>query len=378
VTDEASPVRPTVAQLRRDDAAWDAFVAGSSTPFHLQQTPWAVSKRPNGWTSIRVVADGGSGPIGAQVLIRKLGPGPFGVGYAARGPVATTWDEPSLAAFTAALRKAARTHYLTHVTVDPGMEDVSVALLLRHTGWKDADAVQHDRSRVVDLSGGEAAAWGALRSKWRQYVGKATRGGAVVIEGDRGDLPAFHAILADTAQRTGFFHRTLASYEAVWDAYRPTGQASLLLARTGAGDPVAALFLVRCGPRMTEPYGGMTDAGADSRANYLLKWEALRRSIAAGCTLYDMWGLAHPGIEQFKAGFGGYEVHYVGAFDLVTLPLLRDVMVTGRRLWVRGARRFLMRTPKEPTAAPAAAPATADQPAPTAPAGDDLGPGGPA
>ena len=89
-TDPVAPdlaIPPTVAQLRRDDAAWDAFVAGSSTPFHLQQTPWAVSKRPNGWTSIRVVADGGSGPIGAQVLVRKLGPGPFAVGYAARGPV---------------------------------------------------------------------------------------------------------------------------------------------------------------------------------------------------------------------------------------------------------------------------------------------------
>ena len=333
-----------LATLRRDDAAWDAFVAASSTPFHLQQTPWAVSKRLNGWSVIRVVADGGSGPIGAQVLVRRLGPGPFAVGYAPRGPIATTWDEPSLAAFTAALRRAAKRHRLTHVTVDPGTEEVSVAALLHHTGWKGADAVQHDRSRIVDLTPGEAAVWGELRSKWRQYVGKATRAGVVVVDGERSDLPAFHDILADTARRTGFFHRTLASYEAVWDAYRPSGAARLLLARDGGGATVAALFLVRCGARMSEPYGGMTDAGAESRANYLLKWEAIRHAIEAGCGLYDMWGLAHPGIEQFKAGFGGHEVRYIGAFDLVTLPFLRDAMVHGRRLWVRGARRFLPRT----------------------------------
>ena len=329
--------------LKRDATAWDAFVAASSTPFHLQQTPWAVSKRPNGWTAARVVADGGSGPIGALVLVRRLGPGPFAVGYIPRGPIATTWDEPSIAAFTTALRNAARRLRLTHITADPGTEDVAVAALLRHSGWKDADAVQHDRSRVVDLSGGEEAVWGGLRSKWRQYVGKATRSGVVVVEGARSDLPAFHAILADTAERTGFFHRSLTSYEAVWDAFRPSGAAQLLLARTAGGEAVAALFLVRCGARMGEPYGGMTDAGAESRANYLLKWEALRRSIDAGAGLYDMWGLAHPGIEQFKAGFGGHEVRYVGAFDLVTLPLLRDVMVHGRRLWVRGARRLLIR-----------------------------------
>ncbi len=352
-TGRAVEAGPSLAALRRDDATWDAFVAASATPNHLQQTAWAISKRPNGWTSTRVVADGGSGPIGAQVLVRRLGPGPFAMGYAPRGPIATTWDEPSVAAFTAALRRAAWRHRLTHVTVDPGREDVSAALLLRHCGWRDADAVQHDRSRVVDLAPGEAAVWAGLRSKWRQYVGRATRSGVAVREGGRADLPAFHAILADTAARTGFFHRSLASYEAVWDAFLPTGQASLLLAHTSDGVPVAALFLVRCGDRMAEPYGGMTQAGADSRANYLLKWEALRRSIAAGCDTYDMWGLAHPGIEQFKAGFGGHEVRYVGALDLVTLPILRDAMVLGRRLWVRGVRRLRLRGTTGPMASTA-------------------------
>jgi lipid II:glycine glycyltransferase (peptidoglycan interpeptide bridge formation enzyme) len=61
----------------------------------------------------------------------------------------------------------------------------------------------------------------------------------------------------------------------------------------------------------------MTQAGADSRANYLLKWEAIRSSKEAGATSYDMWGLAHPGIAHFKTGFGGREIRYIGAWDLV-------------------------------------------------------------
>jgi lipid II:glycine glycyltransferase (peptidoglycan interpeptide bridge formation enzyme) len=227
------------------------------------------------------------------------------------------------------------------VTVDPGLEGSETAAVLRAAGWRPTDPVQHDRSRLVDLRVGESALWADLRSKWRQYVAKAQRAGIVVEDGSREDLPAFHAILAATAGRTGFFHRSLSSYQAVWDAFAPSGSARLLLARTPAGTPVAALFLVRCGSRVTEPYGGMTDEGAASRANYLLKWEAIRRSAADGATEYDMWGLAHPGIEQFKAGFGGREVRYVGAWDLVTLPLLRDAVVLGRRAWVRLARRRL-------------------------------------
>jgi lipid II:glycine glycyltransferase (peptidoglycan interpeptide bridge formation enzyme) len=88
---------------------------------------------------------------------------------------------------------------------------------------------------------------------------------------------------------------------------------------------VATLFLIRAGPRVVEPYGGMTAAGGESRANYLLKWEAIRTSKEQGATSYDLWGLATGGIAHFKTGFGGREVRYIGAWDLVLDPLGRQV-----------------------------------------------------
>ena len=65
----------------------------------------------------------------------------------------------------------------------------------------------------------------------------------------------------------------------------------------------------------------MTAAGARSRANYLVKWEAIRSSHEAGAVAYDMWGLVHPGIRQFKAGFGGREITYIGGWELAIDPL---------------------------------------------------------
>jgi lipid II:glycine glycyltransferase (peptidoglycan interpeptide bridge formation enzyme) len=64
----------------------------------------------------------------------------------------------------------------------------------------------------------------------------------------------------------------------------------------------------------------MTDEGADSRANYLLKWEAIVGFKRAGFATYDLWGLATGGIAQFKEGFGGRQVDYVGARDLPLRP----------------------------------------------------------
>jgi lipid II:glycine glycyltransferase (peptidoglycan interpeptide bridge formation enzyme) len=333
---------PSLAALRTDDAVWDAFVAGNELGFHTQLTAWARVKAANGWHQTRVVADGGSGPIGAQILVRRIGPGPFGVGYSPRGPVATTWDAASLEAFSTAVRRTARRLRLSHVTFEPPLEPETLpgaVPLLRDAGWRKGDVVQPARTWEVPLARPEEELWSGLRSKWRQYVGKARRAGTVVTEAGREDLPQFYEIFRGTAQRTGFIPRTYDSYVQVWDAFAPSGAAKLLFARHAGGEPAAVLFLVRCGGRVVEPYGGMTPEGAASRANYLLKWEAIRRSNDEDARVYDMWGLAHAGIEQFKVGFGGREAGYVGAFDLVTLPILRDAVVTGRRLWVPLARR---------------------------------------
>jgi lipid II:glycine glycyltransferase (peptidoglycan interpeptide bridge formation enzyme) len=84
---------------------------------------------------------------------------------------------------------------------------------------------------------------------------------------------------------------------------------------------VATLFHFTCGDRAAEAYGGMTDAGAESRANYLLKWEAIRAFRNEGFAVYDLWGIATGGIAQFKEGFGGRQVDYVGARDLPLQPM---------------------------------------------------------
>jgi lipid II:glycine glycyltransferase (peptidoglycan interpeptide bridge formation enzyme) len=80
----------------------------------------------------------------------------------------------------------------------------------------------------------------------------------------------------------------------------------------------------------------MTAAGGESRANYLLKWEAIRSSKQQGAATYDLWGLASGGVAWFKTGFGGREVRYVGPWDLVLDPLGRqayEAAVRGRFWW---------------------------------------------
>ncbi len=356
-----APTRPSVVDLAPDAAAWDAFVVHATPGSYLQTTAWAEVKAPNGWTPLRFrgtrpVALGetdlvapqedatGAGDedrpeeageetaFGVQLLIRKPRPLPWAFAYAPRGPVFEQWNPATLEAFTGALRPALASTGLrvSHVRIEPEIElngpvdvDGDFRHALRRCGWRAGTAIQPARTRQVDLRADEEALWGDLRKKWRQYVNKARNGGVRVVDATVDRLPEFYSIYQETARRAGFVIRTYESYLGVWRAFARLGMARLLMAEGSDGTGVATLLVLRVGDRVIEPYGGMTAAGAESRANYLLKWEAIRTSRAQGAVSYDMWGLSHEGIERFKSGFGGREIDYIGAWDLVLDPLGR-------------------------------------------------------
>jgi lipid II:glycine glycyltransferase (peptidoglycan interpeptide bridge formation enzyme) len=354
-----------------DPESWDRFVEASEPGSYLQLSGWATVKAANGWSAHRLVTDadvvraahagvaggmhadtGAQGPasprIGAQILVRRPRPMPWAFAYAPRGPVAAIWNAETIEAFTheARSRLPAAAGRVSHLRVDPEIEldgpfdpDGGLRHALRVAGWRPSNPIQPNATRLVDLRADEEALWGDLRKKWRQYVNKARSGGITVVESGSERLPDFYRIYRETADRAGFLIRTEAAYRDVWNAFGPAGRARLLFAHAPDGEPQATLLLVRCGPRVVEPYGGMTLAGGESRANYLLKWEAIRSSREAGATTYDLWGLATGGIAHFKTGFGGREVRYIGAWDLVLDPLGRRSYELAQRARVWWARR---------------------------------------
>jgi len=330
-------------RLRGDDAAWDAFVEGSDTAFPLQMTAWARAKEPTGWTAARVVADGGSGPIGGQVLMRSLGPGPFAMGYLPRGPVATSFDGPSVSAFSAALRDFAKTRRLTHVSADPGLEGTGHHSVLEAAGWQPSDAVQLGSTQIIDLSKTEEELWSDVYKSSRRYANGARKKGCTVKEGGEEALPVFYDILVETAHRSGFIPRAVEAYGDVFRAFEQEGKARILIGYLPDGTAVSSKMILSSGGRASQLYGGLTDEGGKARAGHFFEWEAIIRSKAAGASIFDMWGRSTKGIAHFKQGFGGRVVEYGGTFDLVVNPAARGLYLRGRRaiVWLARRRRGL-------------------------------------
>lgn len=351
---------------------WDAFVRSSDRASYLQTSAWARVKASTGWSSILVGDEAGkrgeNQALAAQLLTRPIPMTPWRFAYGPRGPIVASWKPHTIPEWTMALRAAAigrgtlaRTAI---VRIDPEIEAgttfemvddetgrivgrMTVEELLRTSGWRRAPDMQPHRTRIVDLRTDELALWSGLRKKWRQYVNKARANGIVVREVDpmieTGAFDTFHRVMREVAKRTALPLRSARTFGEVWEAFDASGESRLLFADDAQGETQAVLLLVRCGTRVVEPYGGMTDAGAELRANYLLKWEAIRSSRELGAASYDMWGVIGTGIDYFKEGFGGSEVTYVGAWDLALSPMGAAVFRAGERArhLYRGVRRAI-------------------------------------
>jgi lipid II:glycine glycyltransferase (peptidoglycan interpeptide bridge formation enzyme) len=314
-----------------DRDAWNAFVEHAPYRSFPQLWEWGELREPAGWRPIRLaVGERDGGPLaGAQVLVRSVPLLGWRLGYAPRGPIGQLDDPAVRSALFDALRDLGRSEGIATLKVDPeAAADEPLGAALRAGPWRRATRVQPPRTRLIDLAPDEEALLGQMARKHRQYVHKAEREGITVTQLSRSAPPDdtaatladFYRIYADTAARAGFAARVQDYYERVWTLFAPAGHARLFFA-VRDGERIATLFHFSCGDRAAEAYGGMTDAGAASRANYLLKWEAMRAFRAEGFASYDLWGIATGGIRHFKEGFGGRQVDYVGARDLPLRPV---------------------------------------------------------
>lgn len=325
--------RPATAD---EVARWDELVAATGRPHLLQSEGWAKVKAASGWRASRFVF--GEDGV-AQVLLRPL---PLGLvaAYAPRGPLVANAD---VTAAIVALREALKSMRCTSLLCDPEVPADALtpdALVSARISAAPVH-VQPTRTLLMDLTLDPEPMLAAMRKKTRQYIRKAERAGVVTEETD--DVERFHAVLRRVADRDRFGIHDLAYFERLRDAFGD--RAHFQIARVGTDD-AGALLVVRMADRAWELFGGWSGQHAEERPFYLLKWRSFMRMKQLGVTRYDMWGLterggdaddALAGVENFKLGFGGEVVTWIGALETPVTPGLFP-------LWQLGGRRRLARS----------------------------------
>jgi lipid II:glycine glycyltransferase (peptidoglycan interpeptide bridge formation enzyme) len=213
---------------------------------------------------------------------------------------------------------------------------------LRHLGWlppKDDDAgFAAGQPRWVfqlPLDGkDEDQLLKGMNQLWRRNIKKADKVGVVVTQGKAEDLPDFHRIYVETAQRDHFTPRPLSYFQTMFRALQAEDpdRIRLYLAHHD-GDLVAATTWVRVGEHAWYSYGASTTEKREVRGSNAVQWRMITDAKAAGATVYDLRGITdtvdaddpHAGLIQFKVGTGGEAVEYLGEWDLPLNRLLYKV-----------------------------------------------------
>jgi peptidoglycan pentaglycine glycine transferase (the first glycine) len=290
--------------------SWDRELDERASPSPLLQTwAWGEVQSRAGWAVERVRLDGG-----AMASVQVRGVGPVREAYVPRGPV------PATRAAVEALVAWSRAKRFARLRVEP-QAPLEFTEVMLNLGFVKAQPTQPANTRIVPL--GEPAGVLATFDRGTRYnIRLAERRGVVVEEGSDAEVLAKQSAAVEEREaislpRQGYYELLLAllPWCRIYVArYPATGEAlcAVLVARHGG-----------CGYNL---FAGRSGAHADLKANDLAHWRAISACAAAGLADYDLWGVPpagagadHPwhGLGQFKKGFGGLEVGYTGAWELV-------------------------------------------------------------
>ncbi len=327
--------------------AWSAALRTFDAPHVLQSWAWGALKTRWGWSAQRLLLQTSSQndpPIAAvSVLKRKIPHTPYSILYAPRGPVLDYRNQATRRIVFDQLARLARQERALFIKIDPevvlarGIEPEQPdpdgqALVsdLERWGWLySQDQVQFRNTVLLDLTRPEEELLAGMKPKTRYNIRLAGRSGVTVRPGNPSDFAEIAAIYQETAGRDGFAIRPLEYYLDAWQTLYDGVMAFPFVAEY-AGQPLAAVIIVRSGNRAIYMYGASRQQERQRMPNHLLQWEAIRWAKNAGCEVYDFWGAPDDfvesdrmwGVWRFKEGFAGQVVKHIGAWDFPARPLL--------------------------------------------------------
>jgi len=315
--------------------SWDADLADRATPAPLLQSwAWGEIQARAGWSVERVRFSPG-GPM-ASIQVRKVGPSREA--YIPRGPVPATADALD------ALMEWARTARIARIVVEPeASADIGEALTEK--GFTPVAAIQPQHTRILKLLPPNELL-STFRHGRRYNIRTGLKRGVKVEEGKEA---------AELARQSAAVERR----EAIHLPGRRYYQLMLDLlpwcrtytARTlETHEPLATVLVARHAGRAYSLFAGRSGARRELMGNDLAWWSAISAAAEAGCTDFDLWGVPPPksgsehpwhGLGFFKSEFGGEEVTYAGAWEVVLSAAGAKILGFERmaRAYIRGLKR---------------------------------------
>jgi hypothetical protein len=317
-----------------DAESWDRELQDLVSPAPLLQSwAWGEVQSRSGWTVERVQFLDGTM---ASIQVRTVGPSREA--YVPRGPV------PAERRAIESVIEWARESRIARLVVEPEgstpLDDVMLEI-----GFSRAAPIQPQHTRIVKL-GPASELLATFRHGRRYNIRAGQRRGVIMEEGkDAAEL----ARQSQAVERRESIHLPERGYyellldELPWchtyTAREPEKKEAL-----------ATVLVARFAGRAYSLFAGRSGRHRELMGNDLAWWSAISSAAEAGCADFDLWGVPPPdsgpehpwhGLGLFKAEFGGEEVSYPGAWELVLSAAGAKLLGLERKTkaYIRGLKR---------------------------------------
>jgi lipid II:glycine glycyltransferase (peptidoglycan interpeptide bridge formation enzyme) len=295
----------------------------------LQTWEWGNFREKSGVRVLRIVIDNGKNRVPIQLSFHQLGPLPFTIGYAPKGPIITDTLLDSL-------QEAASGFRPISILLEPNIT-ASNQPEIRNLKLKKAHRPLFTKhSFILDLSRSEDTLLASMHPKTRYNIKVAIRHGVAVAQ-DNSDraFENYLELTEKTAKRQGFYAHDRTYHRNLWDTLKPGGMARLFTA-TYQKKTIAAWMVFVFKKTIYYPYGASDRHFKQVMAPNLLAWEIIRWAKNQDLQAFDMWGALGPdadpkdpwyGFHKFKLGYHPTPITYAGSYDLIINPRLYQLFI---------------------------------------------------
>ncbi|MBU1119563.1 peptidoglycan bridge formation glycyltransferase FemA/FemB family protein [Patescibacteria group bacterium] len=189
--------------------------------------------------------------------------------------------------------------------------------------------VQPKETLILDITKSEDGLLSEMHKKTRYNIRLAEKKGVTISKTQNpDDITVFYKLAETTRTRSHFGIHDEEYYKKQLKVLGKQGAATLYIAKL-KNTPIAAHIMVYYKDTATYLHGASSNQHRNVMAPHLLQWAQICDAKKEGYACYDFWGITksnhpkHPwhGITRFKKGFGGTEVEYIGAYDVISKPI---------------------------------------------------------
>lgn len=312
-----------------DRESYEAFLALRPEVNFLQSCQWGDVHSDLGGVSIRSgVRKDGVVVAAWTALVKNARRGRYL--EIPGGPVMDWTDRALVQQVVRQIRQTAREQKCVFVRFRPQWQHSDeFTVTLKRLGARKAPMHLHaEHTNILDITGSEDELLTGMRQQTRYEVRRVGKRG-VEIESrppTEADMNDFYDIQAETARRHGFVQSSRQFFHALREQF---GDDLRLYRATKDGTLLNLALVMRYGKEVDYYEAASTPEARKEPGAYGIIWQAIVDAKQRGGERLNLWGIAYSddpehryaGVTTFKRGFGGQNVEYAPAHDIVIRPV---------------------------------------------------------